>query len=97
MTATSVSLKLRDLWAPILLANAYLAAVVVFPRDHEQFAHLHIYFAARRKFVVGMLPCNSRDLRTRPFLRRPTSAQVQHTLLISSRLPNRSERLHIGP
>jgi hypothetical protein len=56
MTATSVSLNLRDLWAPILLATAYyLGAVVVFPREHEQFAHLHLYFAARKKFVVGML------------------------------------------
>jgi hypothetical protein len=52
----SVSLNFSDLWAPILLATAYyLAAAVVFPRDHEQYAHLHMYFAARKRFVVAML------------------------------------------
>jgi hypothetical protein len=51
-----ISLNFDDLWAPILLATFYyLAAAVVFPRDESQYPHLHAYFAARRKFVVGML------------------------------------------
>jgi hypothetical protein len=51
-----ISLNFDDLWSPILLATFYyLAAAVVFPRDEAQYAHLHAYFAARRKFVVGML------------------------------------------
>jgi len=56
MLQSSVSLNFRDLWAPVLLAIFYyLAAAVVFPRDHEQYAHLHVYFAARKRFVVAML------------------------------------------
>ena len=51
-----ITLDFGDLWAPILLATFYyLAAAVVFPRDHEQFAHLHLYFAARKTFVVGLI------------------------------------------
>ena len=51
-----ITLDFGDLWAPILLATFYyLAAAVVFPREEAQYAHLHAYFAARRKFVVGML------------------------------------------
>jgi hypothetical protein len=33
----------------------YLAAGVIFPREREQFAHLHMYFAARKRFAVAML------------------------------------------
>jgi hypothetical protein len=52
----SITLSFGDLWAPILLATFYyLAAAVIFPRDPGQFAHLRAYFAARRKFVIGML------------------------------------------
>lgn len=52
----SITLNFGDLWAPILLATFYyLAAAVIFPRDPGQFAHLRAYFAARRKFVIGML------------------------------------------
>lgn len=51
-----ITLNFGDLWAPILLATFYyLAAAVVFPRDHEQFAHLHLYFAARKTFVAGLI------------------------------------------
>jgi hypothetical protein len=51
-----ITLNFDDLWAPILLATFYyLAAAVVFPREAEQYAQLHAYFAARRKFVIGML------------------------------------------
>ena len=51
-----MSLNFEDLWAPLLLAIFYyLVAAVIFPRDHEQFAHLHLYFAARKKFVAGLL------------------------------------------
>jgi hypothetical protein len=52
----SITLTFGDLWAPILLATFYyLAAAVIFPRDPGQYAHLRAYFAARRKFVIGML------------------------------------------
>lgn len=52
----SVTLNFGDLWAPILVATFYyLAAAVIFPRDPRQFSHLRAYFAARRKFVIGML------------------------------------------
>jgi hypothetical protein len=52
----SISLNFGDLWAPILLATFYyLAAAVIFPRDPGQYSHLRAYFAARRKFVMGML------------------------------------------
>jgi hypothetical protein len=52
----SITLNFGDLWAPILLATFYyLAAAVIFPRDPEQYGHLRAYFAARRKFVIGML------------------------------------------
>ncbi len=52
----SITLNFGDLWAPILLATFYyLAAAVIFPRDPGQYAHLRAYFAARRKFVIGML------------------------------------------
>lgn len=52
----SITLNFGDLWAPILLATFYyLAAAVVFPREAGQYAHLHAYFAARKRFVVGML------------------------------------------
>jgi hypothetical protein len=51
-----VSLNFSDLWAPLLLAIFYyLVAAVIFPRDHEQFAHLHLYFAAGKSFVCGLL------------------------------------------
>lgn len=51
-----ITLDFDDLWSPILLATFYyLAAAVVFPREVGQYAHLHAYFAARRKFVIGML------------------------------------------
>jgi hypothetical protein len=51
-----ITLDFSDLWAPILLATFYyLAAAVVFPRETGQYDHLHAYFAARRKFVIGML------------------------------------------
>jgi hypothetical protein len=51
-----ITLDFDELWAPILLATFYyLAAAVVFPREAGQYAHLHAYFAARRKFVIGML------------------------------------------
>lgn len=51
-----ITLDFGDLWAPILLATFYyLAAAVVFPRDHDQFAHLHLYFVARKRFVVGLI------------------------------------------
>jgi hypothetical protein len=52
----AITLDFDDLWSPILLATFYyLAAATVFPRDAGQYAHLHAYFAARRKFVIGML------------------------------------------
>lgn len=52
----SITLNFGDLWAPILLATFYyLAAAVIFPREREQYSHLRAYFAARRKFVVGLL------------------------------------------
>jgi hypothetical protein len=52
----AVTLDFTDLWAPVLLAMAYyLAAGVIFPREREQFAHLHMYFAARKPFAVTML------------------------------------------
>jgi hypothetical protein len=52
----SITLDLSDLWSPILLATFYyLAAAVIFPRDPRQYPHLRAYFAARRKFVIGML------------------------------------------
>jgi hypothetical protein len=52
----SITLDFSNLWSPILLATFYyLAAAVVFPRDPGQYSHLHAYFAARRKFVIGML------------------------------------------
>lgn len=52
----SVTLDFSDLWAPVLLAMAYyLAAGVIFPREREQFTHLHMYFAARKRFAVSML------------------------------------------
>jgi hypothetical protein len=51
-----ISLDFDELWAPILLATFYyLAAAVVFPRETGQYGHLHAYFAARRRFVIGML------------------------------------------
>jgi hypothetical protein len=51
-----ITLDFEELWAPILLATFYyLAAATVFPREAGQYAHLHAYFAARRKFVIGML------------------------------------------
>jgi hypothetical protein len=51
-----ITLDFDELWSPILLATFYyLAAAVVFPREAVQYAHLHAYFAARRKFVIGML------------------------------------------
>jgi hypothetical protein len=51
-----ITLDFSDLWSPILLATFYyLAAAVIFPREQEQYAHLHAYFAARRSFVIGML------------------------------------------
>ena len=52
----SLTLDFRDLWAPIVLAIIYyLAAAVISPRDVRQHAHLRAYFAARRKFVIGLL------------------------------------------
>lgn len=52
----TITLDFGDLWAPIVLATFYyLAAAVIFPRDPGQYAHLRAYFAARRKFVIGML------------------------------------------
>lgn len=52
----SITLNFSDLWAPILLATFYyLAAAVIFPRDAGQYAHLRAYFAARKRFIVGML------------------------------------------
>lgn len=52
----SVTLDFTDLWAPVLLAMAYyLAAGVIFPREPEQFTHLHMYFTARKRFAVTML------------------------------------------
>ena len=52
----TITLNFGDLWAPILLATFYyLAAAVIFPRDRAQYSHLRAYFAARRKFVIGML------------------------------------------
>jgi hypothetical protein len=52
----AITLNFGDLWPPILLATFYfLAAAVIFPRDPGQYSHLRAYFAARRKFVVGML------------------------------------------
>jgi len=52
----AITLNFGDLWAPILVATFYyLAASVIFPRDPRQFSHLGAYFAARRKFIIGML------------------------------------------
>jgi hypothetical protein len=52
----SITLNFSDLWAPILLATFYyLGAAVVFPREVGQYAHLRAYFAARKRFVIGML------------------------------------------
>lgn len=52
----AITLSFSDLWPPILLATFYyLAAAVIFPRDPRQFSHLRAYFAARRKFIIGML------------------------------------------
>jgi hypothetical protein len=52
----SITLNFSDLWPPILVATFYyLAAAVIFPRDPGQYPHLRAYFAARRKFVIGML------------------------------------------
>ena len=52
----SITLNFGDLWAPILVATFYyLAAAVIFPRDPQQYPHLRAYFAARRKFIIGML------------------------------------------
>jgi hypothetical protein len=52
----AITLSFSDLWPPILLGTFYyLAAAVVFPRDAGQFAHLRAYFAARRRFIIGML------------------------------------------
>lgn len=52
----SITLNFGDLWAPILVATFYyLAAAVIFPRDPRQYPHLRAYFAARRKFIIGML------------------------------------------
>lgn len=52
----SITLDFNDLCPPILLATFYyLAAAVIFPRDPRQYSHLRSYFAARRKFVIGML------------------------------------------
>ena len=51
-----ITLDFAHLWAPILVATFYyLAAAVIFPREPGQYAHLRAYFAARRKFVIGML------------------------------------------
>lgn len=52
----TITLNFGDLWAPILVATFYyLAAAVIFPRDLRQYSHLRAYFAARRKFIIGML------------------------------------------
>lgn len=52
----AITLNFSDLWPPILLGTFYyLAAAVIFPRDPRQFSHLRAYFAARRKFIIGML------------------------------------------
>jgi hypothetical protein len=52
----TITLNFNDLWPPILVATFYyLAAAVIFPRDPGQYSHLRAYFAARRKFVIGML------------------------------------------
>lgn len=52
----SITLNFDDLWPPILLATFYyLAAAVIFPRDPGQYRHLRAYFAARRKFIIGLL------------------------------------------
>jgi hypothetical protein len=52
----SITLNFSDLWAPVLLATFYyLAAAVTFPREAGQYAHLHAYFAARKRFVVGLI------------------------------------------
>src|SRR6185437_7844326 len=52
----TITLNFGDLWPPIMLATFYyLAAAVIFPRERQQFAHMRIYFAARRKFIIGML------------------------------------------
>jgi hypothetical protein len=52
----SITLNFGDLWPPIMLATLYyLAAAVIFPREPQQFSHLRAYFAARRKFIIGML------------------------------------------
>jgi len=51
-----ITLSFSDLWPPILLSTFYyLAAAVIFPRDPRQFPHLRAYWAARRKFIIGML------------------------------------------
>lgn len=52
----SITLNFDDLWPPVLLATFYyLAAAVIFPRDPREYPHLRAYFAARRKFIIGML------------------------------------------
>ena len=52
----SVTLDFTDLWPQAFLAMAYyLAAAVIFPREPEQFAHLHMHFTARKRFAVTML------------------------------------------
>jgi hypothetical protein len=52
----SITLNFGDLAPPVLLATFYyLAAAVIFPRDPAQYSHLRAYFAARRKFIIGML------------------------------------------
>lgn len=52
----AITLSFSDLWPPILLATFYyLAAAVIFPRDPREYPHLRTYFAARRKFIIGML------------------------------------------
>jgi hypothetical protein len=52
----SITLNFADLWPPIMLATFYyLAAAVIFPRERQQFSHMRLYFAARRKFIIGML------------------------------------------
>ncbi|HZC37536.1 MAG TPA: hypothetical protein VE221_02545, partial [Sphingomicrobium sp.] len=51
-----MTLNFEDLWSPLLLAIFYyLAAAVIFPREREQYPHLHAYFAARKTFVAGLL------------------------------------------
>ena len=55
-TLTKISLDFEGLWAPILLATFYyLAAAVVFPSDPAEFDRLAIYYAERKRFVVGLL------------------------------------------